>query len=258
MIRSLAGRLRRIHDLDRRWTDELLGRTPFHSGFWVRRRLDAAVASCASLASGVLLDVGCGDKRYVSVFGSRVAQYWGLDYSPDSGYRGNRADVYGDAGKLPIRSATIDTVIATELLEHVPNPEGVIAEFARVLSPGGTVICTTPFFYPTHDRFDFFRFGPAAVATLMERHGLEVVEVRPLSGSGLTVVVLFNLFWFDLGFQWTPWLYPLGILLRPVLWLILAASNLLAWLLERAIPTSHMSFNHLTVGRKRLPSRDEP
>lgn len=251
MIRAITRRVRRFHELDRRWTDEHLGSTPFHASFWVRRRLDGAVASSAPLAHGVLLDVGCGAKRYARIFTPQVDRYWGLDYGPGTGYRGNKADVYGDAGKLPLRSGTIDTVIATELLEHVPDPAGVIAEIARVMRPGAVVICTTPFFYPTHDAFDFFRFGPSAVATLLERHDLEIIQVRPLSGSGLTVVILFNIFWFELGFQWTPWLYPFGLILRPLLWLLLAGCNALAWMFERLVPSTHMSFNHLTVARKR-------
>lgn len=52
--------------------------------------------------------------------------------------------VCGDAMRLPFRSGTFETVVASEIIEHVGNPEAMMAECARVLAPGGTLIVTTP------------------------------------------------------------------------------------------------------------------
>ena len=52
--------------------------------------------------------------------------------------------VCGDAMRLPFRSGTFETVVASEIIEHVGSPEAMMSECARVLTPGGTLIVTTP------------------------------------------------------------------------------------------------------------------
>lgn len=242
--------IRRIHAADIRWSERYLVRTPFHPGFWVRRRLSAAIASAAGQARGILLDVGCGQKPYAALFSGRTTRYVGMEYSPGAGYRGNAADVCGDAAAIPFATASVDTVLCTEVLEHVPDPDGVIREIARVLRPGGVLVCTAPFVYPVHDAYDFFRYSPGTVATLMRRHGLTVDSERPLSGTGVTLAILVNLYWFEIGFLWTKWLYLIGLVLRPLLWVVAAIVNALGWVFERVVPSTHLSFNHLTLGHQ--------
>jgi SAM-dependent methyltransferase len=243
-----GGFLRRFHAADILWCERYILPTPFHAGFWVRRRLRAAIAEAVPRARGILFDVGCGRKPYAAMLSGRVSRYVGMEYSPSSGYRGNAADVCGDGAAIPIASASVDTVLCTEVLEHVPDPDAVVREIARVLKPGGSVICTAPFCYPKHDAYDFFRYSPGTVAALMRRHGLEVVSERPLAGTAVTLAVLFNLYWFEAGFIWTRWLYPIGLVLRPLLWLLAALVNLAGWMFERLIPSTLLSFNHLTIG----------
>ncbi len=241
----------RFHARDIEWTDDYLAQTPFHPGFWSRVRLDRAIAKSASLAHGTLLDVGCGRKPYQKLFQPHVERYLGLEYSPGSGYRGNLADFCGDAGYLPIADSSVDTILCTEVMEHLPDPERAVSEFARVLRPGGTVIATAPFFYPIHDSYDFFRYSPDGLKTMMERHGLTVDTVEPLSGTGVTLAVMFNMYWYEIGFMWTKWLYPIGLVLRPVLLLLCFVVNVIGRIFEIVIPSNHMSFNHLTIARKR-------
>lgn len=250
MSNSLLETFRKIQAKDIVLTDKYLSRTPFHPGYWVRVRLDRAVESHAAQAHGVLLDVGCGAKPYEKTFTPYVDKYLGLEYSPESGYRGNKADLCGDAGLLPLADESVDTILCTEVMEHVPNPEKTIEEFARVLRPGGIVITTAPFVYPIHDEYDFFRYSPQGLATIMKRHGLTIEEIKPLSGTAVTLAVMFNLYWYDVGFIWTKWLYPLGLILRPLLWLLCFVVNLLGGLFEMVLPSSHLSFNHLTIAKK--------
>lgn len=230
--------------------DRALSRTVFHPAYWARTRVDRAIAAHATFAHGLLLDVGCGLKPHERVFDRHVSRYLGIELSVDSGYRGNRADLYGTASALPIGDACIDTVLCTEVLEHVPDPDAVVAEIARVLRPGGIVLMTAPFVYPVHDKWDFFRYAPDGVSTLMRRHGLIVDRVVPLSGTAVTLALLANVYWFEIGFLWTKWLYPLGLVLRPFLLLVVAAVNLGGRALEDLLPSDHLAFDHLTLGRK--------
>ena len=250
MSNSLIQNIRHLQRKDILWTDKNLSKTPFHAGFWVKKRIDDAVAAHAHRAHGTMLDVGCGIKPYEKLFAPYVEKYYGTEYSPESGYRGNRADVAGDASAMPFADASFDTILCTEVLEHVMNPEKVAAEFARILKAGGTAIITVPFAFPIHDEYDFFRYTDKGIAVIMQRYGLEVEEVQPLSGTGVTLAIMINLFWCELGFIWTKWLYPIGLLLRPLLWIIICLINLLGWLMEKIIPAKLLAFNHLTVVRK--------
>lgn len=247
---GLAGFGRKIHAKDVLWTEKYISNTPFYSAFWVVRRLKRAIREHAKFAHGTMLDVGCGLKPHEKLFAPFVEKHIGLDYSPVSGYRGNRADVCGDAAALPFADGCIDTLLCTELMVDLPDPEKTIGEFARVLAPGGTVITTAAFVYPVHDRNDFFRFSPDGLATIMRRHGLTVERIVPTSGTAVTLAVMINLYLYDYKFLWNKWLYPVGLTLRPLFWLLCFIINLIGGLFELILPDKHLSFSHLTIARK--------
>src|SRR5687768_15845384 len=115
-----------FHAKDIRWTDEYLSNTPFHSGYWTRVQLDNAIKSHAMHASGILFDVGYGIKPYSDAFAPFVTKHFGLEHSPESGYLGNKADVCGDAVALPIADESVDTVLCTEVMEHLAYPEKAV------------------------------------------------------------------------------------------------------------------------------------
>ncbi len=150
--------------------------------------LTASLRDVAPRAHGVMLDVGCGDRRFEPLFTPYVKSYTGVEHevvfaSTDSSKRTNKPDVLYDGQHLPFDAGAFDTVISTEVLEHTPDPAGLVAEMARVLKPGGTVILTTPFAFRLHEEpYDYFRFTPHGLTSLLERAGLRVVEVRAFGG----------------------------------------------------------------------------
>ena len=243
--------LRRLHAKDIELTDRYLGRTPFHPSYWVNVRIARSISENASSAHGIILDVGCGLKPYRKNFERHVDAYIGMEYSLESGYRGNSADFCGDATLLPVADASIDTILCTEVLEHLANPEKAVSEFARVLRSGGTLITTAPFAFPVHDESDFFRYAPKGVAALMSRHGLIVEKVEALSGTAVTLAVLFNVFLFCEMFQWNKFLYPIGLLARPLIWILSFIINVVGGLLEFLFYSESLPFDHITVGVKK-------
>jgi SAM-dependent methyltransferase len=56
--------------------------------------------------------------------------------------------VQGDALRLPFPDGTFDRIIASEVMEHIPDDAGAAAELARVLRPGGTIAVTVPSYVP--------------------------------------------------------------------------------------------------------------
>jgi SAM-dependent methyltransferase len=56
--------------------------------------------------------------------------------------------VGGDALRLPFADGTFDRIIASEVMEHIPDDAAAAAELARVLRPGGTIAVTVPAWFP--------------------------------------------------------------------------------------------------------------
>lgn len=74
----------------------------------------------------------------------------------------NGEDRQGDLCQLPFPSEVFDGVVLTEVLEHCVNPPLALAEVSRVLRPGGLLLVTSPFCWPTHqteDYKDYWRFA---------------------------------------------------------------------------------------------------
>src|SRR4051812_30374013 len=94
--------------------------------------IEASLMQCQQFVQGDLLDVGCGMKPYEKTWFSNASKYVGLDYSAEK----SKADVIGTALELPFADSSFQTVVSTEVLEHVPNPLRALSEIRRVLKVG--------------------------------------------------------------------------------------------------------------------------
>jgi SAM-dependent methyltransferase len=130
---------------------------------------------------GRLLDLGCGNQPYAPWYRPLVQRVITLDAVPLPG-----VDVVAMADELPFAAGTFDTVLATEVLEHVTDAEQAAAEIARVLRAGGHALVTVPYLYPTHEEpFDFLRFTHYGLLGLLRRHGFEVLSLDAKGGPGI-------------------------------------------------------------------------
>jgi ubiquinone/menaquinone biosynthesis C-methylase UbiE len=114
----------------------------------MRGFLEAFDRAIDGLAPRVVVEVGAGEGRITSRLHERFpdATVVGLDL-PDDELTADWADVpvpmfQGDATQLPFADASIDLVVALEVLEHVPNPERALRELVRVSR--GTVVVSVP------------------------------------------------------------------------------------------------------------------
>lgn len=88
-------------------------------------------------------------------------------------------DVVNDASCLPFRSETFDSVICSELLEHVYDPRKVIVEVRRTLKPGGKVMICVPFMVGIHgDPYDFGRYTDSFWSRLLDETGFTSIEIQ--------------------------------------------------------------------------------
>lgn len=126
-----------------------------------------------SFARGTMLDIGCGTRRYELIFREVVDSYIGLDW-PEIEERA-LPDVIGDALNIPFVDASVDVVLATELMEHLPSPDRFLTEVGRVLREDGVLILSVPFMEPIHEEpRDFYRFTPFSLRLLLEQHGFSI------------------------------------------------------------------------------------
>jgi SAM-dependent methyltransferase len=152
------------------------------------------IEKVATFINGDVLDVGCGDKPYRSVF-VNAKSYIGVDRpSVVDGVRSNITerkkviDVIGFAESLPFHSGSFDVVIATQLIEHLAHPDLFFKESSRVLRLGGLLIVTFPMVGTLHEEpYDYFRYTEHGVKILCFDCGLQVERIEKMGGGWLTV-----------------------------------------------------------------------
>lgn len=96
-----------------------------------------------------VLEIGCGRGVALPVLAERLqpAELVGLDCDPDvlavarARAAGVARLVEADAREMPFEDASFDLVIDFGTFYHADGPERVLSEIARVLAPGGTLIC---------------------------------------------------------------------------------------------------------------------
>lgn len=106
------------------------------------RHAAAYKLSAAFLGGGPVLDLGCGVGHSYRLLAPRETV--GVDRSVAALAGQERRTVMADMRSLPLGDASFASVIAVHSIEHVPDPERVLAEAYRVLVPGGVAVFVTP------------------------------------------------------------------------------------------------------------------
>ena len=153
---------------------------------------------------GALLDVGTGTGRMAELFAPRAAHVTGLDKSPEM-LRIARARlqhlpaerhalVQGDFTELPFKDAQFDTVLFHQVLHYAQAPEAVLAEAARVTSPGGQIAIID---FAAHEREELravhaharLGFSDEQMLALLTEAGFAAAPPIALPGKPLTVKI---------------------------------------------------------------------
>jgi len=111
---------------------------------------------------------------------------------PDNLYQAPELEWNGQ--RIPLHDASVDSALLTEVLEHCPDPEGVLREIARVLKPGGFVFLTVPFIWPIHTvPYDEFRYTPFALRRLLTQAGFQNPIIEATGGRHAVLALTLGL-----------------------------------------------------------------
>ncbi len=138
-----------------------------------RYLLKKQIKANARYIRGVVLDAGSGDgERYKKFF--KFNKYITLDINSTYG-----SDIVGSVEDIPAESGSFDSVISTQVLEHVKNPQNAVREFYRVLKPGSYCLATAPQLNELHgEPNDYFRFTKYGLEEIFNSAGFKIISIE--------------------------------------------------------------------------------
>ncbi|CAD5372641.1 Methyltransf_11 domain-containing protein [Rubrivivax sp. A210] len=135
-------------------------------------------------ARGRLVDLGCGKAPLYGLYGPLASDVTCADW-PQSVHASPYLDRAVDLnGPLPFADAAFDTIVLSDVLEHLSAPQALWNEMARVLAPGGHAFVNTPFLYGIHEApHDYARYTEFGLRRFARQSGLDVVTLVAVGGS---------------------------------------------------------------------------
>jgi len=139
----------------------------------------------------LVLDAGSGISPYRKLFAH--AKYESADFHKvDKKYE--PSTYICDLANIPVENERFDFVIFTQVMEHLAEPQKVLAELHRVLKKGGVMFASAPLSYEEHEvPYDFFRFTQFAWKKLLDDAGFEIQKLDWIDGYFLTLSHQFDI-----------------------------------------------------------------
>ncbi len=183
---------------------DLIIRESFSPGFYglflnpfyfARAELYRFIKQIAPKLHGSILDVGCGSKPYKTLFD--FTEYVGLEIDTPENRRRNSADVFYDGHTIPFNNDYFDSVVCSQVLEHVFNPDEFIIEIHRIIKPNGLLLLCVPFVWDEHEHpFDYARYSSFGLKSLLKKNGFEVIEQYKTLADIRIVFQVLNAYWY--------------------------------------------------------------
>jgi SAM-dependent methyltransferase len=219
-----------------------------HPYYFVRHGIKDGVGKYAGMLKGKMMDFGCGSKPYRSFFS--VDEYIGVDFENEGHPHDNeQIDVYYDGKTLPFENEVFDSVLCSEVFEHIFNLNEILLELNRVMKPGGKMLITCPFVWNEHEvPHDFARYTRFALQSLVSKAGFEVIEYSKAGNFITTIAQMTTLYFFNhfkgplRSFFVFRWVYKFIFFLMP---------NIGGLILNKALPVNtSLYLNNIMVVRK--------
>lgn len=192
------------------------------------------------------IDVGCGTRPYESYFPN--GSYIGVDVEVSGAKNSMKnPDYFYDGSNLPFDTDSVDGVISTQVLEHVPNARLLIKEMSRIVKPNGRMILSIPFVWQEHEiPFDYSRFSSFGITELLTNAGFEIEEIVKDSGSIETIAILLNVYILN---NLTPKIPGIGFFINIIFCFPI---QLIALILKLILPDKGSLYLNLIVKAKKV------
>ena len=134
-------------------------------------------------SKGHLLDLGCGHAPLYLLYRDHAEEVTCMDWA-ESLHQNQFLDHVHDLTKpFPLADEQFDTVLCSDVLEHISEPMHVWKEVHRVLKPGGRLLMNMPFLYHIHEEpHDFHRYTEFALKHYASGAGFELEELCGVGG----------------------------------------------------------------------------
>jgi len=142
-----------------------------------RYLLKQQVKKYSHYIKGKVLDVGAGKfSRYRSLFA--CDKYIKMDVE-----KSNNIDVLGSAENIPFDNETFDSIVCTQVFEHLKVPNKAAREIHRVLKKDGYCLITVPQINELHEEpNDYFRYTNFGIAEIFQRNGFQLIKCDQRGG----------------------------------------------------------------------------
>lgn len=142
---------------------------------------------------GRVLDLGAGMAKYKKIIAKNTTDYIACDVK-----KNENIDTVCDVTNLNFQPESFDTVISTQVFEHVDNPFIVTQEIKKVLKTGGIAIITAPFMFPYHsDPKDNFRFSREGLEEIFKSFDFEIIDSGIYGGFFMVISEMIHFAWFN-------------------------------------------------------------
>jgi SAM-dependent methyltransferase len=219
-----------------------------HPFYFIRKSLLKNIQVFSGNLSGRMMDFGCGSKPYKSLF--KTSEYIGVDFENEGhSHHNEEIDVFYDGKILPFENEYFDSVLCSEVLEHVFDIEATLQEINRVMKPGSNILITCPFVWNEHEvPFDYARYSRFALKDILGKNGFEITDFAK-SGNFITAITQLRVLYFFTAFgkKWSlfflsRWTFKFFFVLIP---------NTLGLLLNKIYPhNDSLYLNNVLIAKK--------
>lgn len=141
---------------------------------------------CTGPNLGIVLDYGCGGSPYREMV--HCDKYLRADYVDCGGID----IIIGQDGRMDLPDGSCDTILSTQVLEHVFSPGDYLAEAFRVLRPGGKLILTTHGIWEDHGcPYDFWRWTADGLRRVLDASSFESTRIVKITTGPRAVFFMF-------------------------------------------------------------------
>jgi len=197
--------------------------------YFAQKGLSENISGFSKYIKGKVLDVGCGNKPYQKLFS--CTEYIGLEIDTPRNRKNKNVDFFYKGGRFPFKNGEFGSVVSTQVLEHVSNPDAFLKEINRVLKKNGYLLLTVPFIWDEHEQpHDFRHYSSFGIRHLLESHKFKIIACRKSINDIRVIFQLLNNYIYKK-------IASKNYKIRTIFYLLLISpSNLLGSFLSRILP----------------------